>query len=56
MLAEKFFLVLETLNSHAEPDGIPRAASGSPSRPFGDLIAALLHAASARTIRKRELG
>ena len=54
MLAEKFFLVLETLKSHADPDGSPRAASGSPFHPFDDLIAALLHAASARTTRQRK--
>jgi hypothetical protein len=29
MLAEKFFLVLETLLSHAEPDGSPRIVSTS---------------------------
>lgn len=27
MLAEKFFLLLETLRSHAEPDGSPRVVS-----------------------------
>ena len=33
MLAEKFFLVLETLRSHAEPDGSPRVVSAPPRIP-----------------------
>ena len=33
MLAEKFFLVLETLKSHTDPDGGPRAVSTSPHVP-----------------------
>jgi hypothetical protein len=30
MLAEKFFLLLETLKSHSYPDGSPRVVSNSP--------------------------
>ena len=33
MLAEKFFLVLETLKSHTRPDGSPRIVSTSPHVP-----------------------
>ena len=33
MLAEKFFLVLETLKSHSLPDGSPRIVSTSPHVP-----------------------
>jgi hypothetical protein len=33
MLAEKFFLVLETLKSHTWPDGSPRVTSTSPHVP-----------------------
>jgi hypothetical protein len=33
MLAEKFFLVLETLRSQAYPDGSPRVVSRSPHVP-----------------------
>lgn len=29
MLSEKFFLVLETLRSHSEPDGSPRVVNTS---------------------------
>ena len=29
MLAEKFFLLLETIKSHIHPDGSPRAVSTS---------------------------
>jgi hypothetical protein len=34
MLAEKFFLVLETLLSRAEPDGSPRIVSTSAQVPI----------------------
>jgi hypothetical protein len=34
MLAEKFFLLLETLKSHAYPDGSPRVVSTSPHVPI----------------------
>ena len=33
MLAEKFFLLLETLKSNAYPDGSPRVKSTSPHVP-----------------------
>jgi hypothetical protein len=33
MLAEKFLLLLETLRSHAHPDGSPRVVSSSPHIP-----------------------
>jgi hypothetical protein len=33
MLAEKFFLLLETLRSRAYPDGAPRVISTSPHVP-----------------------
>jgi hypothetical protein len=33
MLAEKFFLVLETLRSHSHDDGAPRVVSTSPHVP-----------------------
>ena len=33
MLAEKFFLVLETLKGHTYTDGSPRVASSSPHVP-----------------------
>jgi len=33
MLAEKFILLLETLKSHASPDGGPRVVSTSPHVP-----------------------
>lgn len=33
MLAEKFFLYLETLKSHAQTDGSPRVVSTSPHVP-----------------------
>ena len=33
MLAEKFILLLETLKSHANPDGSPRVVSTSPHVP-----------------------
>jgi hypothetical protein len=33
MLAEKFFLLLETLRSQSYPDGAPRAVSTSPHVP-----------------------
>jgi hypothetical protein len=33
MLAEKFFLLLETLKSHSGPDGSTRVASTSPHVP-----------------------
>jgi hypothetical protein len=33
MLAEKFFLVLETLKSNTHPDGGPRAVSTAPHVP-----------------------
>jgi hypothetical protein len=33
MLAEKFFLLLETLKSHTHPDGSPRVVSTSPHVP-----------------------
>jgi len=33
MLAEKFFLVIETLRSRAYPDGSPRVVSTSPHVP-----------------------
>jgi len=33
MLAEKFFLVLETLRSQTHPDGAPRQVSSSPHVP-----------------------
>ena len=34
MLAEKFFLILETLRSRAYPDGSPRVVSTSPHVPM----------------------
>jgi hypothetical protein len=34
MLAEKFFLLLETLRSHSYPDGSPRVASTAPHVPI----------------------
>jgi len=34
MLAEKFFLVLETLKSHASSDGSPRVVSTAPHVPI----------------------
>jgi hypothetical protein len=34
MLAEKFILLLETLRSHAYPDGGPRVVSTSPHVPM----------------------
>jgi hypothetical protein len=34
MLAEKFFLLLETLRSHAGQDGSPRVVSASPHVPI----------------------
>jgi hypothetical protein len=33
MLAEKFFLLLETLGSRTNPDGSPRVVSNSPHIP-----------------------
>ena len=33
MLAEKFILLMETLKSHASPDGAPRVVSTSPHVP-----------------------
>ena len=33
MLAEKFFLMMETLKSHTSPDGTTRVASTSPHVP-----------------------
>ena len=33
MLAEKFILLMETLKSHAPPDGAPRVVSTSPHVP-----------------------
>lgn len=33
MLAEKFILLMETLKSHAAPDGVPRVVSTSPDVP-----------------------
>jgi hypothetical protein len=33
MLAEKFFLLLETLKNHAQPDGSTRVVSTSPHVP-----------------------
>jgi hypothetical protein len=33
MLAEKFFLLLETLRSHRQDDGAPRVVSTSPHVP-----------------------
>jgi hypothetical protein len=33
MLAEKFILLMETLKSHASPDGTPRVVSTSPHVP-----------------------
>jgi hypothetical protein len=33
MLAEKFILLLETLRSHAQPDGSTRVVSSSPHVP-----------------------
>jgi hypothetical protein len=33
MLAERFFLLLETLKSHAYPDGGPRVVTTSPHVP-----------------------
>jgi hypothetical protein len=33
MLAEKFFLLLETLRSHVQVDGSPRVVSSSPHVP-----------------------
>jgi hypothetical protein len=33
MLAEKFFLLLETLRGNAYPDGSPRVVSASPHVP-----------------------
>jgi hypothetical protein len=33
MLAEKFFLMLETLKSHTSPDGTTRVVSNSPHVP-----------------------
>jgi hypothetical protein len=33
MLAEKFFLLLETLKSRSHPDGSPRVVSSSPHVP-----------------------
>ncbi len=33
MLAEKFFLLLETLKSHSHPDGSPRVVSTAPHVP-----------------------
>ena len=33
MLAEKFFLMLETLRSHSYPDGSPRVVSTTPRIP-----------------------
>ena len=33
MLAEKFILLMETLKSHASPDGAPRVVSASPHVP-----------------------
>ena len=33
MLAEKFFLLLETLKSHSYPDGSPRVVSTAPHVP-----------------------
>jgi hypothetical protein len=37
MLAEKFILLMETLKSHASPDGAPRVASTSRDRSRLDL-------------------
>jgi hypothetical protein len=34
MLAEKFFLLLETIRSHSYPDGSPIAVSSSPHVPI----------------------
>lgn len=34
MLAEKFFLLLETLKSHSHPDGSPRVVSNVPHVPI----------------------
>ena len=34
MLAEKFFLLLETLRSHSYPDGSPRVVSTAPRVPI----------------------
>jgi hypothetical protein len=34
MLAEKFFLLLETLKSHASSDGSPRVVSTAPHVPI----------------------
>ena len=34
MLAEKFFLLMETLRSQAHPDGSPRVVSTSPHVPI----------------------
>jgi hypothetical protein len=34
MLAEKFFLLLETLRSYTNPDRIPRVVSTSPHVPI----------------------
>jgi hypothetical protein len=34
MLAEKFFLLLEMLNSRTHPDGGPRVVSSSPHVPM----------------------
>jgi hypothetical protein len=33
MLAEKFILLMETLKSHASPDGVPRIVSVFPHAP-----------------------
>jgi hypothetical protein len=45
MLAEKFFLVLETLLSHTNPDGGPRVESTSRQVPIK------LHAEAASSLR-----
>jgi len=34
MLAEKFILLIETIRSHAHPDGSPRVVSNSPHVPI----------------------
>jgi len=47
MLAEKFILLMETLKSHASPDGAPRVVSTSPHVPVK------LPAASNKSFRDR---
>jgi hypothetical protein len=50
MLAEKFFLLLETLGSRTNPDGSPRVVSNSPHIPV------MLPQAQAQAQVKRDAG